>query len=57
MSAKSILDLFFKLTEKLAFSTGVHVFDTKGTIKYLDPEVQTHQEGNAILYLYINSVI
>ena len=46
----------FMLTEKLALSTGVHVFDTKGTIKYLDPEVQTHQEGNAILYLYINSV-
>ena len=41
----------FMLTENIAFSTGVHVFDTKGTIKYLDPEVQTD-----LVYSYINSV-
>ena len=39
------------LSEKIAFRTGVHVFDTKGTIKYLDPEIQTDQ-----VYAYINSV-
>ena len=41
----------FVLSEKIAFRTGVHVFDTKGTIKYLDPEIQTDQ-----VYAYINSV-
>jgi hypothetical protein len=41
----------FMLTEKLAFSTGVHVFDTKGTINYLDPEFQNEQGFD-----YINSV-
>ncbi len=27
----------FMLNEKLAFSTGIHIFNTKGTINYLDP--------------------
>ena len=44
-----ILD--FMLSEKIAFSTGVHVFDTKGTINYLDPVVQTYLEDD-----YVNSV-
>lgn len=41
----------FMLTEKIAFSTGVHVFDTKGTINYLDSEIQTNNNGE-----FINSV-
>ena len=49
MGFEFIID--FMLTEKLAFSTGVHVFDTKGTILYLDTEIETQTLND-----YINSV-
>jgi hypothetical protein len=38
----------FMLTEKLAFSTGVHVFDTKGKIIYLDSEIETQTYINLV---------